>query len=129
MTKPFDYQLKAIEQINKFNGRALLSLEMGLGKSAISLWWTKENDAWPMIVVCPASVKWVWQHEAAIHLGMQCEILEGRKPPRYRPAWVDRRKIIVINYDILKDWVKFLRKIKAKIIVGDEIHLIKEPRT
>ncbi len=44
------------------NGRVLLADEMGLGKSVqalgIARYYKRE---WPMLVVCPSSVKYVWQ--------------------------------------------------------------------
>lgn len=130
MTELFAYQKVGVELIEKFRGRALLADEMGLGKTIQSLAWYREYlfPEGPAIVVCPAGLKWNWQNEARHHFGLRTEVLEGMRAPR-RAGYISRRSIFVINYEILRNlaWVEFLRGLKPKLIIGDEVQRIQNP--
>lgn len=124
MTTPYPYQIEAATQIDAFDGRALLALPMGTGKSLIALYWALMNPhARPIVIVCPATLKWNWEEEAMRHVGMRCIVLEHMKP-RKKPV-VRRNNILVINYDILSGWLEFLKDIDPKLVILDEVHAIK----
>ena len=60
MIKLLDYQKRGVEMISKFGGRALLADEQGLGKTAQSLQWCKDNvynKNGLTIVICQATIK------------------------------------------------------------------------
>ena len=129
--KKLAYQLKAVRKIEHFNGRALLADEMGLGKSIEALLWIKRHPKRrPVIIVCPASLKWVW--EVFVHdvLKIRCEILQGqtpREPPtRLRRAMEDvlgkTPPFIIVNYEILQHWMPHLKSLKPKVLIVDECH-------
>lgn len=121
------YQLEGVAALSRFGGRALLGDDPGLGKSLQALWWTKENNAWPAVVVCPASLKWNWDHEAKKHLGMHTEVLETTRP---RKGMLSRScRLFIINYDILGPWIKFLHEQKPKLVVLDESHYVSPTAT
>lgn len=126
MTKPRKYQIKGVNKIGDFGGRALLADEMGLGKSFQSLMYAELNKkkARPIIVVCPASLKYNWQDECRKHFNLRAEVLEGRKAPRRRRLLKDP-PVTIINYDILGGWLPYLRKQKPGLIITDECHYIK----
>lgn len=121
MSKPYPYQLEGLDHIDYFDGRALLALEMGLGKTPISLWWAKRNKTWPTVIVSPASLKWNWRSEIAKYLRMNCTILNGTKPEKQN---VIPSSIYIVNYDILGAWISFFEKIKPKLVVLDECHYL-----
>ena len=124
MTTPYPFQVKAANQAKKWSGRCLLALEMGLGKSLTSLLWAYEHpEARPIIIVCPASLKWNWERECKVHFGMRAEILEGINPKRYTFSFT-RRNIVIVNYDILYAWLDFLKALKPQLIILDECHYI-----
>jgi len=125
MTKAYKYQKEGAKQIAKFKGRALLADEMGLGKSYQALRWYVKDGKGPLVIVCPASLKYNWANECAIHFGLQAEILEGRTPPRKS---LIKHKIVIINYDILGPWLPFLKRMKAKTMILDECHYVKNPQ-
>ena len=75
--KPFDFQHEVLDEIDVFGLRGLVSLDMGLGKTLIALWSILRNDAFPAVVVCPASVKYIWEREAE-RVGIGSVVLEGR---------------------------------------------------
>ena len=124
MSTPYPYQRKGVKYLNYFNGRALLADDMGLGKTPQILWWLNEDvlDRCPALIVCPASLKLNWQREALKHVGMQAQVIEGRHIPKW--GKIDK-KIVIINYDILKDWVDVLKEHNFQTIVFDECHYLK----
>lgn len=123
MTKPYRYQLIGVKKIERFKRRALLADDMGLGKTLQSLLVCKRNpNACPIIVVCPAGLKENWRREAAAHINMRAEILEGTKPPRRR---MRHSQILIINYDILQYWLEYLKALNPQTIILDECHRIK----
>ena len=96
---------------------------MGLGKTIQALYWCyKTKKARPIIVVCPAAVKYNWQREASKHLDMLSHVLEGRKATRIRRGSVP---ILILNYDILSKWVPYLRELDPRVVILDECHAIK----
>lgn len=130
LTKPRKYQDEAVRIIEeKFDGRALLADDMGLGKSLTSmLWcWRNRDISTPIIVVCPASVKYNWEREAMIHFGLRAVVCEGQKPPRIRP--LIKANLIIINYEILQYWIDFLEALRPQTLIIDEAHYIKNPTT
>ena len=123
-TKPYPFQTEGVRLIEQFNGRCLLADSMGLGKTLQSLLYLHRNkDIRPAIVVCPASLKWQWEIEAEKHIGMLSEILEGRKSPTKQYRWFTP-PLLIINYDILKDWVPYLRGLNPKCVIFDEAHYL-----
>lgn len=129
MPELLDYQVTGVAKIEEFKGKILIADDMGLGKTIQSLEYLARDKErrLPAIIVCPASVKKNWQREAKKHYGLDSEILEGRKPKQFSKRWYKAMPaLLILNYDILAGWVKWLRKIKAKAIVFDECHNIKE---
>lgn len=127
-TKPFPYQKEGALLIEQFGGRALLADTMGLGKSLTSLLWAHRNpDVRPIVIVCPASLKFNWEREASRHFGMSAEILNGTKPTKL--GLTASHQIVIINYDILHCWLPFLKALKPKLIICDEVHYAKSLRS
>lgn len=118
----FAFQRQGVEQLKAWNGRALLAYDPGLGKTPTSLTYLNETQSWPAVIVCPASVKWQWQREAEDWIGVKALVLEGKKAA---PPTQGRPRMVIINYDILKDWLPWLLSIKPKAIVADECHALK----
>lgn len=123
--KPFPFQAECLDEIDAKRGRALLSADMGLGKTPMSLWYLARADAFPAVVVCPASVKWQWQAEAMKTLGVRAAVCEGTKP-RVREIAGDR--IVIVNYDILSAWLPKLRKLRPALVVLDECQYVMSPK-
>lgn len=125
-TKPRKYQLEGVERIERFQGRALLADDMGLGKSFQALLYAQRNKLAPIVIVCPASLKWNWEREAAKHVRMRSEILEGTKVPRAK--WrLTKPKVVIVNYDILTHWVKAIKRLKPQLVIVDECFPFETP--
>lgn len=121
MTTPFTYQAEDVAQAaTSFGGRALLAHEPGLGKSLMALLTARQLGALPLVVVCPASVKWTWERECKIHCDWRAEVLEGTHPPRAKLS--GQTKVTIVNYDILHAWVDWLRSLNPQLVVLDEVH-------
>lgn len=126
-TKLKKYQEKAVRKIQHFHGRVLLADEMGLGKTLEALKWLEQNPKLrPAVVICPASLKWVWETEASLHLGMRSEVLNGQKPPR--KGLTGKHPLLIINYEILQHWLEYLKELEPKVLILDEVHYIKNYR-
>jgi SWI/SNF-related matrix-associated actin-dependent regulator of chromatin subfamily A-like protein 1 len=130
MTKLLQYQVEDIAKIHEMGDRALLASEMGLGKTITALKVLQDTRYFPAIVVTPAGLKRHWRKECEVHFGwtdksvavLYGEMVSGRKAIR-------RKKIVVINYNILRPWLPFLLSLHAQLIIIDEAHLIGNPNT
>lgn len=129
---PLAYQTEVIKLYDKFGGRVLGALDMGLGKTFISLaWLAKHPEAWPALVTTPANVKYNWEFEASRFFGTRAAICEGRSPPQ--PGGFEQiPPVTIVNHDILKDWISYFEQRQYKTLIADEcqafIHL-KSKRT
>lgn len=119
--KLYPFQEQGIEQLIKWNGRALIGDDMGLGKTVQALVWLRLNSkALPAVIIVPASLKFNWKKEAEKWLeNTSIEVLSGEKP--YKPS----ANIIIINYDILPAWLETLIQLQPKAVILDEVHYIK----
>jgi len=122
MTKLYTHQKKAVEKIQKFKGRALLADEMGLGKTLEALWWVKRSPKKrPVIVVCPANLKWVWEAETNKHIKIRAVVLNSQKPPRWNKL-TKPEQLYIINYEILQFWISYLYRLRPQVLIVDECH-------
>jgi len=129
-TKLKRYQKKGVRKIEHFKGRALLADDMGLGKTIQTLAWFKQHpEIKLMIVICPASLKWVWESQAIEHIGIRCDILQGRTPPKNKRRIGKHSRIIILNYEILQYWFDYLITLNPDALVIDECHRIKSRKT
>ena len=117
----YPFQKKGVAFIEAKQGRALIADEMGLGKTIQALAWLQLHpEIRPALIVVPASLKLNWKKEAEQWMGNpQVQILSGKTP------YSLTGKIIIINYDILAEWVNALLEVDFKSVIFDEIHYIK----
>jgi len=108
--------------------RTFIADEQGLGKTVQALATIEADDAFPTVVVCPASMKLIWEREARRWLPHRSvAVLEGRT----RTAWTDAARtaeILVLNYDILEAHSSELERLEAAALVLDESHYVKNPQ-
>ena len=115
------YQREGVEALRWFDGRALLCDEVGLGKSVQSIAYGVEEDLFPMLVVCPASLKENWRREFHKHYGMDARVLSGLASERRKGPVPP---VTVVNYDLLEGRLSELLKLKPRYVVGDEAHYL-----
>src|SRR4051794_12858693 len=103
--------------------RTFLADEQGLGKTVEALAALEADDAYPAIVVCPASLKLNWAREAHRWLPhRRVAVVEGRLavPPT--------GEITILNYEIVAAHREALGRTKPRALVVDESHYVKNPQ-
>ena len=99
--------------------RGFIADEMGLGKTVQALAALQRLNAFPALIVCPASLKLNWEREILRWLpGKAVHIVDGKAPTRHA-------HINIINYDILPKHVDRLRTLELAAVVFDESHALK----
>jgi SWI/SNF-related matrix-associated actin-dependent regulator of chromatin subfamily A-like protein 1 len=103
--------------------RAFLADEQGLGKTVEALATIEADDAYPTVVVCPASLKLNWEREIERWLPHRSvAIIQGRAPV---PPTAE---ITILNYEIVAAHRETLARMRPRALVVDESHLCKNPQ-
>ncbi len=101
---------------------AILGDDPGLGKTSQVIAALGATLAFPVIVVCPSSVKKNWEREFRyLRADLTIKILYGSK------GKISKANVIIVNYDVLKQREAQLSMVGARTIVFDEGHALKEP--
>jgi SNF2 family DNA or RNA helicase len=104
-------------------GRCLIADQMGLGKTVEAIASLEYRDAFPAIIVCPASLKENWKREINKWLPHRSvNILSGKG----NIANVD---VNIVNYDIIGRFVEPIMHLKPMGLVLDESHYVKTSKT
>ena len=103
--------------------RCFIADEQGLGKTVEALAAIEADNAYPAVVVCPASLKLNWEREAARWLPHRSTALVHGKTGT--PAAAD---ITILNYEIVAAHREALARRRPRALVLDESHLAKNPR-
>lgn len=109
----------------KTHGNTLIADEMGLGKTRQALSYAETVSAYPLIVVCPASLKLNWAREIkALLPHRSIKIVDGRYIPETTSTYgITHSDIVIINYNVLESWLDVMPAFKAAIV--DESHYVK----
>jgi SWI/SNF-related matrix-associated actin-dependent regulator of chromatin subfamily A-like protein 1 len=103
--------------------RTFIADEQGLGKTVEALVALEADDAYPAIVICPASLKLNWERETQRWLPHRSVVIvDGRAPV---PATAE---ITILNYEIVADHRSALARVKPRALVIDESHYVKNPK-
>ena len=122
--KLYPYQEKGVAFIEAKKGRALIADEMRLGKTAEALAWLQMHPKKrPVLIIVPASLKLNWERETFMWMSdPSVSVLSGTTPNKGDLVGAD---IVIINYDILADWLKVLIAHNFVVIIADEVHYVK----
>ena len=121
--EPYPYQKVGMEFFLNNKGRAILSDDMGTGKTLQSLGYAHLAGHKRILVVCPASVKFAWEVEVAKWTSFKSFVMSSQTDPKSVPA---NTNVVIINYDILKKFIDSLKKVKWDCMVCDEAQYVKE---
>jgi len=103
--------------------RAFIADEQGLGKTVQALVAMECEEAYPAIVICPASLKLNWEREANKWLPRRSTVVvSGRKA-----VDLSGKDIVIVNYDVVAPHVRRLAALRSKTLVLDESHYCKNP--
>ena len=121
----FPFQYVGVRFGELAGGRWLLGDDMGVGKTIQALAYAAlHEEQWPVVVVCPANVKYNWAKEIRSWLPTSSlQIVEGRK---YEFNDAD---FTVINYDLMAYCEEQLLEMEAGIVIFDESHYLKNKGT
>lgn len=145
--EPADVQLHALKLALKHK-RYGIFFQQRIGKTKVALDYmgilNTAYDLKRVLVISPLSARTVWEEQAEEHLRIPYTLQMFPKTLRqrenvykhYAPIVnrkkqenLDRLSIIVINYEMLRSASEWLLKMKFDIIIYDESHLIKNPKS
>ena len=102
--------------------RTFIADEQGLGKTLQALLTVEQADAFPAVVLCPASLKLNWKREIGRWLPHRSiQILTGRGRVQLEA------EVIVLNYEIVESHGDALAAYAPGALVLDEAHYCKSP--
>ncbi|HEU0318129.1 MAG TPA: DEAD/DEAH box helicase, partial [Solirubrobacteraceae bacterium] len=103
--------------------RAFVADEQGLGKTVEALAALEADEAFPAVVVCPASLKLNWERETRRWLPHRSVALvtgRGGAPPA--------ADVVIVNYEIVAAHRDALARRGPRAVVIDESHYCKNPQ-
>lgn len=120
------YQLETIYFFKKKGGRILVGDEMGLGKTLQSISIFSFFKLYPVLIVCPASLKTNWLCEIKKFV----PFLDPSKILRISssndvPNDLKKYKIIILSFHMFRHTFHFIRFIQFQLLVVDESHHIR----
>jgi SWI/SNF-related matrix-associated actin-dependent regulator of chromatin subfamily A-like protein 1 len=123
--EPYPFQKAGIAYLAEAE-RALLGDEPGVGKTIQALGVLQYLEAFPALIVVPASLKLNWEREANKWIpGKKILVIQGRDNG-YDYANYD---LVIINYDVIKAHQESLMEVEFKAIICDESHYCKNPKS
>ena len=111
--------------IKKFS-RLLIADEMGVGKTvqAIGLSSLYQKD-WPVLVICPSSLKFAWRDEITQWLSEVLNKDEIQVIKKSKNDFKENIKYYVISYDLSVKMIDKIIEKKFQYIIADEAHYLK----
>jgi SWI/SNF-related matrix-associated actin-dependent regulator 1 of chromatin subfamily A len=124
--EPDPHQLEAVLWFTDNDGRLLLADDMGLGKTieALLCIGILGEEAWPVLIISPASVLYTWSRTATAwlqKLSPRVHVVDDAKTPI--PMEGDRR-IVVVSYDRFVNRQQEFFSFKPRLLICDESHLL-----
>lgn len=137
--QPMPHQVMAIRALECMGFQAILADDMGLGKSATSVYAWQQSAAPRALIICPKTVKRNWQREIWATLkDVAVFMIDGTPKQRAdtcseiqtRLKNSELRQAVIINYDLLhrlpdreRDIIKAW--VENQFLICDESHYIK----
>ena len=120
----YPFQYAGVAFVELAEGRCLIGDDMGLGKTPMSLAYAAlHREQWPVVVVCPANVKYNWEKE--IHSWIPdatCSVVKDGKDI------IQNTDFVIINFDLMNKRVDDLLVINANMCIIDESHYLKNSK-
>lgn len=106
--------------------RALLSDEMGVGKSVQALHAIERVKAKNVLIICPASLVLMWQAQIKNHFGQGVQVIQ----PRAQKSEVElsgRVSFVIVSHNYIQKNIGTDRLLKVSwdVILNDEVHACK----
>lgn len=128
--EPYEYQKEGIAYALE-KKRCIMGDEPGLGKTAQAIGTMTASGAWPVLVICPASLKENWRREFRKFGGVNAVILSDGNRTSWQQFWKLKNekgeplaKVFITNYESLKKYfvkgIKRLQRFTLKSVEFDE---------
>ena len=104
----------------------LIADQMGTGKTIQALGVANAcPDVQTILIICPASLRLNWKQEAEKWLlgERTIQVVDAKNPPSHEAD------VLIINYDIIKKNAEFLAGFEWDLLIVDEAHYLKNPKT
>lgn len=121
--EPYPYQRIGVEFFVNSLGRTILGDEPGVGKTCQAVCYLAHMGLEKSLVVCPASVKYVWENETIRWTKLKPYVISGKT--KLTMDIINDHNVFIINYDILKKFKDFLTNVRIECMVLDEFHMVK----
>ena len=120
---PYPFQRVGIEFLSSHKN-ALLSDEVGLGKTLQAISSALHLNCKKVLVVCPASVKRQWSREIQKFTTKTCQVIDGTLKQREQQYRQDCM-FFIVNYELILKDLPALNSITWDMIIADEVSRIK----
>lgn len=122
--KVYPFQKEGIEFALGKHCRILIADEMGVGKTIQAIGLCKlYQENWPVLIVCPGSVKYSWKGELMNWLKIKEKYIQIINSSKNK--FNNRAEFFIISYDLVRRVYKKLYRRKFEFIILDESHCIK----
>ncbi len=122
----YPFQKRGVNFILKTDGKCMVADEMGLGKTIQAITYSHLNN-FKTLVICPASLKLVWQGEIEKFTDRTSLVLYANKMDM---TDIDKYDFVITNYEIIEKALQNgLNPTNFDAIICDESTYIKNPRT
>ncbi len=133
---PYPFQFSTYNYIEAVNGNCIVALDMGLGKTLVSMMYCHSKGL-KAIVVCPASLKLNWEEEVSnLLIGATAQVVT-----KNTEEIDEKATFIVVNYELLvagadkkgapkpgsttHKIVELVKKGRRQALIVDEAHRMK----
>ena len=120
----YPFQIEGIAFISKTKGKVIVGDEPGLGKTITALLWLEMTQAYPALIIVPASLKLNWYKEIGKWIPCHTTNIIWASKDLIQP----NQDIYIINYDLLAKKKDELATLNYKTVILDECTYIKEPK-
>ncbi len=135
------FQQEGIDFAIRAGGRCIIGDEMGLGKTVqalgVAYYYRHEIDTWPVLVVCPSSLRYVWEQEAENWINPQLRRTEAKSitvqcitkgTEKVDPA----ADFVVVSFDHVAAAAHLQKRHDGRsygMVIVDEAHYIKDQQS
>jgi superfamily II DNA or RNA helicase len=120
------HQKEAVEKALQLGGRALFADDMGVGKTLQAVATVAALEAYPLLIVCPSAVKFMWADQVEQYLHEQVRvdeihIINGANDALDRST---QPKVVLTSYHMAAVLEGQLLRRNWKCVVCDESHML-----
>lgn len=101
--------------------RCFIADQMGLGKTIQAIAAIEKEQCYPVVVICPKSLKENWKREWNKWVPSRTvQVVNGKDD-------IQKADVIVVNYDIVSRFISALKFVGLNAMICDESHYVKNP--